>query len=103
MRLRVGGRELHVVEPGPLAVLTPCGDEALGAIDAEHAAFRSDHPRELDARLPEAAPDVQHALTFARGMRRKGSVAVLGRSRDEDLAEAFELGNEDLVPHRDGL
>ena len=58
---------------------------------------------ELDGRLAEAAPDVQHPLPRADGVHLQRALAVDGEPVRQHPPEAGELRHQDLVPDPDGL
>ena len=71
-----------------------------------YAQYRSRRPhplRQLDGRVAETAPHVQHLVALAHLQRGEDLGAMVGQAIHQDVTEPDELGNEDVVPEIDEL
>ena len=99
-RLSVGELERGARDAGARGVGAADGQERLAAVDPQRASGRAG---ELDGRLAEAAPHVQHPLALVDGVHLQRALAVDGEPVGQHPPEAGELRHQDLVPDPDRL
>ncbi len=98
--LSVGELERGARDAGARGVGAADLQERLAAVDPQRASGRAG---ELDGRLAEPAPHVQHPLARVDGVHLQRALAVDGDSVGQHPPEAGELRHQDLVPEPDRL
>ena len=92
MLLRVADLVAHVGEAGLVALAVGDREKPVGAVDPE-----------LEARLAEAAPDVEDLVALLHAEARQRDLAVALAVAGQEVPKADPLGRQNLVPAPDEI
>src|SRR5690554_6651250 len=99
MVLRVGLEKCQIADP--CRVAPPVFEKRLAAIDAQHRARGAGQSCQFYRRVPETAADIDDPVAFLYAERRQDPGAVKRHPAYDDMLEAHEFGDENIVPEVD--